>query len=471
MPREWMLRFARTVGSQLVDALGARLEAGSQSQVRVAGIALTGEPGTLPEAEEEDRFGLPAWARKRGLEDETRIITGDDLRLGTSFHLSSASEDHTARSGVHRLGPQRHRGFDAEVDGVRLDGDVTTTVIGADAGFGATLAGVMLSQSTGEGSYQAIDAQTESGAGTVRSDVSGVYPYGQAELGSGLSVWAMAGVGRGTIEVVPEDRDDAAPALETDLSMRMGALGLRGRVLDGTGPSGIALDIRSDAMWVATKSARSDEMVGTQGDVGRLRLIVSGERSFASESGATFVPSAEIGLRHDAGDAETGTGVEVGAGLRYAWGRLSIDARARTLVAHEDDGYEEWGASAGVAYAAKPSGSGLSLSLRPQWGRAESATETRWSATHSAQIANDDAFDVGTSVLAELGYGFGLRHNRGVLTTYTGLELGDNASRTGRAGLRWSYGSDTTVRFEATQNASNDGTGETQLRLEAGIRF
>ena len=69
------------------------------------------------------------------------------------------------------------------------------------------------------------------------------------------------------------------------------------------------------------------------------------------------------------------------------------------------------------------------------------------------------------------GYGFGLRHNRGVLTPYTGLELGDDASRTGRAGLRWSYGSDTTVRLEATQNASNGEAGETQLRLEAGIRF
>ena len=79
-------------------------------------------------------------------------------------------------------------------------------------------------------------------------------------------------------------------------------------------------------MWVSMESADTDELAPTEGDVTRLRLILSGERAFAAESGATFVPSAEVGLRHDGGDAETGTGLELGAGLRYTAGRLSISA-------------------------------------------------------------------------------------------------------------------------------------------------
>ena len=86
-------------------------------------------------------------------------------------------------------------------------------------------------------------------------------------------------------------------------------------------------------------------MVATQGDVTRLRVILEGERAFAIGEDATFTPSAEVGLRHDGGDAETGTGLEVGAGVSYAAGPLTVEGQVRMLVAHEESGYEEWGAS------------------------------------------------------------------------------------------------------------------------------
>ena len=62
MPLAWMVRFGRTVGSHVVDALGQRLEGGTASHVTVGGIPLTGTPGTLPEAQSDDPFALPAWA-------------------------------------------------------------------------------------------------------------------------------------------------------------------------------------------------------------------------------------------------------------------------------------------------------------------------------------------------------------------------------------------------------------------------
>ena len=79
------------------------------------------------------------------------------------------------------------------------------------------------------------------------------------------------------------------------------------QVLDGSGRSGIGLNVKSDAMWVGTKSARSKDLVSTEGDVTRLRLIVQGERVFEAGNGATFTPSTEVGLRHDGGDAEPST--------------------------------------------------------------------------------------------------------------------------------------------------------------------
>ena len=87
--------------------------------------------------------------------------------------------------------------------------------------------------------------------------------------------------------------------------------------------------------------------------VTRLRLTLQGEHVFEAGNGATFTPSAEVGVRHDGGDAETGTGLEVGAGARYTAGALTIEGQVRTLVAHEDSGYKEWGASGAIRTAGK----------------------------------------------------------------------------------------------------------------------
>ena len=159
-----------------------------------------------------------------------------------------------------------------------------------------------------------------------------------------MSAWALAGAGSGELTLTQE----GGKPMPTDIAMRMGAVGVKGQVLDGAGASGVALNVKSDAMWVGTKSERTHDMVATEGDVTRLRLIVEGERSFEVASGATFTPSAQLGVRHDGGDAETGTGVEVGAGLRYTVGAVTIEAQARTLLAHEASGYEEWGMSGAV---------------------------------------------------------------------------------------------------------------------------
>ena len=73
--------------------------------------------------------------------------------------------------------------------------------------------------------------------------------------------------------------------MPTGISMRMGALGVKGQVLDGSGPSGIGLNVKSDAMWVGTKSADTSELAPTEGDVTRVRLILQGSASSRPTTG------------------------------------------------------------------------------------------------------------------------------------------------------------------------------------------
>ena len=465
MPLAWMVRFGRTVGSQVVDALGERLDSGTASHVTVGGINLTGEPGAMPETQANDPFGLPEWATRTQREASAQSLTANELLLGSAFHLSSGSGQgegpaYTAWGRVARSG------FDAEVDDVTMDGDVTSGLIGFDAEWERVLAGVMLSQSSGEGSYR-LSEENGGRTGTVESSLTGVYPYARLELNRHVSAWALAGMGSGDL-TLQQEGDKAMP---TDITMRMGAVGFKGQVLDGTGPSGLAVNVKSDAMWVGTQSERTADMVGTQGDVTRLRVIVEGERAFDMGGGASFTPSAEVGLRHDAGDAETGTGLEMGVGVSYAAGPLTVEGQVRMLAAHEESGYEEWGASGAMRITPSASGRGLTLSIAPEWGRTGSAAERLWSARDASGLGADDEFEADSRIAIDAGYGFGLAHGQGVVTPYAGLTLGDAGSRTVRTGMRWQVTPDAVFGLEATRQTSDAGEGANEVRLRAALRF
>ena len=466
MPRAWMVRFGRTVGSQVVDALNARLDGTTSSHVTVAGINVIGEAGTEPEVEDDDPFGLPKWATDAEREADAQTITADDLLLRSAFHLSSGGD------GAHGEGPAftawgrvATGGFEAVEDGVTLDGDVTTGLVGFDAEWERALAGIMFSQSAGDGSYR-LDPEKGDDAGTVESSLTGVYPYARIDLNTKVSAWALAGAGSGELTL----HQEGGQPMPTDISMRMGAIGVKGQMLDGSGPSGVGLNVKSDAMWVGTKSSDTDELAPTEGTVTRLRLILQGERSFEADNGATFTPSAELGLRHDGGDAETGTGIEIGAGLRYVSGPVTVEAQVRSLVAHEDSDYEEWGMSGAIRVTPSASGRGLTLSIAPAWGQTGSAAERLWSAHDASALGNDSEFEPDSRLEIDAGYGFGLAHGRGVLTPYAGMTLGDAGNRTVRAGTRWQFNPDTVVSVEATRQAGGSEP-DNQVKLRAALRF
>ena len=329
-----------------------------------------------------------------------------------------------------------------------MDGDVITGVLGADVEWERALAGVVISHSAGDGGFQGDGAI----AGNVQSTLTGVYPYARLDLTASVSAWAMAGAGSGDLTLTPTQ----GGPVETDVSMRMGALGLKGRVLDPEQSGGLGVNIRADAMWVGTKTERTVEIVATEADATRLRLIVEGERHFALAGGSTVTPSGEIGLRHDSGDAETGTGVELGAGLRYAAGPLSIEGRVRGLVAHEEDGYREWGASGAVRLDPGQSGRGLSLSIAPVWGAADSQAERLWSARDARDLDASRAFDAEGRVEAEAGYGIALPNARGLLTPYAGLTLAGEGSRTLRTGARWDIAPDAALGVEGQRSGGDE---------------
>ena len=532
MPSAWLVRFGRTVGSQVVDAVTARFEAPGASHLTLGGqrLSLDGEAGDAEGADRlsahdeqaaretltalADRFADPAdpadggtrdrgqagawsvdgWMRDGAGADE-RTMTGRELLLGSSFHLAAGGEDGAA--AVAAWGRVATGGFDAEVDDVRLDGAVTTAMLGADVAHERWLAGAAVTLSEGTGGYAfTADAESDLKGGDVESRLTGVFPYARLNLSDRVSAWGLLGYGTGTLTLT-EERGDAQKRYSTDIGLRMGAVGARGTVLTPEESGGFELAVRTDAMLLRTTSDATGGMAASQSDASRLRLILDGSRSFEA-GGGTLTPRLEVGLRHDGGDAETGTGVEVGAGLRYQANGIAVEGAVRGLVAHEDEDYREWGASGSVRIDPGASGRGLSLTLRPTWGAASSGTERLWGLRDASGLGASEAFEPERRLDAELGYGFSVLGDRGVATPYAGWsqageretlrlgqrlrlgqatewrlegELGEDA-RTWRAGYGYRLGSGLSFTTEASRReAANDDAPEHGIALRATLRW
>ena len=496
LQKMWLSRFGRTVAGQVVDAVAGRLSGPTGgSRVTLGGqsidlSSLSADSvdarrtlaGALGAAQDDDPLAGPGplEAARAGSWDDpetggtVRGLTGRDLLLGSSFHLAAGGGE-AGGPGYAAWGRVAVGGFDAEAPAekgtVRLDGEVTTGILGADAQWERWLAGVALSVSEGEGSFDQPGVDT----GTVESSLTSVNPYVRYEASDRLSVWGLFGYGTGDMTLTQAANDNRDRIVtRTDISMRLGAAGARGVLLKAGEDGGIDLALRGDAFLVQMDWEKVSNETDTGADASRLRLLLEAGRPFLLGPSAVLTPALELGLRHDGGDAETGAGVELGGRIRYTdtSSGLTVEANARTLVAHEDSGYEEWGAGGSVRLDPGASGRGLSLSLAPVWGTPSSGVERLWSARDAAGLVRDDDFEATRRLEGEIGYGFGAFGERGVVTPYAGLGLAEAGDRTWRAGARWSLAPHLAMSLDgARREPANDDAPEHTAQFRLTLRW
>ena len=331
----------------------------------------------------------------------------------------------------------------------------------------------MLSHSRGEGGYRSPD-----GNGEVESTLTALFPYARYALSERVSVWGMGGYGEGTLTVTPEGQ---AP-LRPDMDFLMGALGVRGVLVDG-GADGPTLAAKSDAMAVRTSTdgvlGSAGNLEAAQADVTRVRFALEGSRPFGLGGDAVLTPSLELGVRHDGGDAETGFGADIGAGLALsdpARG-ISAEVRARGLLTHEAQGMREQGLSGTLAFDPSPETErGLSLEVTQSVGAqgeggVDALLERRTFAGLGAE--EDDLF--ARRLDARIGYGLGVLDDRWTATPEFGLGLSDH-DRELRLGWRLTESVSTGLAFElgleGTRRESSDGIGaEHGIGIGAGWRL
>ena len=460
----WLSRFGRTAGSQVADAVSERLSGGLSpgAHATLAGrpLDLAGaEDGTVltdamtalalalgareapPEGAEgplarHDAEG-PSLRNAPAATIAARSATGREILRGSSFHVSRGA-------GLSAWGRVAHGRFDGvQADGTgrtRLDGEVTTGILGVDAEWKRLLAGVAVSLSEGEGRFESPGADVGA-SGDVESTMTTVSPYARVSLSGRVTAWGLAG--RGTGGMTLRFDDGSMAPVRTDLSMRLGAIGARGALLEQDASGGMDLALKADALFVRTESEAVANSVATGTDASRVRLVLEAGRAFGMGGGATLRPSLELGLRRDGGDAETGTGVEIGGGL--AWSdpssRVTAALRARALAAHAASGYGEWGVSGTLRIEPDRRGRGLSLSLASGVGAEAGGADAVWSARNAAALVPGAASDPSARLDAEVGYGLPAAGGRFTGTPYAGLSATD-AEQGARVGWRLTRPSD-----------------------------
>ncbi|MYJ60394.1 MAG: hypothetical protein F4094_08000 [Synechococcus sp. SB0672_bin_6] len=361
VPVAFLARFGRTVAEQSLVAVSRRFSASRVDSPDTAGpfdSFDSTDPDALNDAtgDAEDYLGnlLTAGFAATGAEDA----------LGGNWSFWGRAAEGSFD------GAERGDGMD-----IFLDGTVTTGFLGADYARDGWLMGTALAHSSGDGKYWPIvgeetgevEENEEAGSGTLETSLTAVVPYVSMQATEAIRIRGVAG--RGTGEVTLEGMEERYSA---DTEWTMAALGLSG-VLSGSGNGGrgMSLEWISDALWARTSSDSVPGLAGSESDITRLRLGLEGGWKILLDHDTQLTLSLELGIRQDGGDAETGSGVEVGGGLSWRDPQLglALEVSGRMLVSHEDDDLEDRGFSASVAYDRDPSSSrGLSLSLRQETG-------------------------------------------------------------------------------------------------------
>ena len=442
---------AARMGSGYTAPMGATMHTAAPGAFGLSATGMGASDGTT--AGRAPMGGYSPGGARQGSGPLGPMGMGDDLLSDSEFELNRES-----RGGILSLWSRSSRShFTGMEDALSLNGDVRTTMVGADYSRGPLTVGLSVGRTQGLGGYSGRSG------GQMTTSMTGVYPWVGYQVNERVSVWGTTGYGAGGLSLTPDGRS----ALETGVSMMMAAIGTRGELIDSRATGGFALAFKADALHAGVSSDLLEGPAGrlnaSNAGVTRVRTALEGSRGFTLGGRLSLTPSVEVGLRRDGGDAETGAGMDVGSGLAFSdtVTGLSLDVRVRTLVVHQAEGFTERGMSLSFGWDPTPSNSlGLTARIAPSWGgSAQGGAEALWGGQMAYGAGSHRMYGAGDRVDAEVGYG---------------LPVGTRFVGTPRVGLTTSeYGRDYRVGYGLgvlDQGDVNFELGVDAQRRESGMQ-
>ncbi len=448
--KAWLTRFGRTVATQVVEAVSERLTGspyrppqvtvggrqlrlafeneagdhrdgsnlffGSQPLMVGGGLGTPGSPGRAGES-----LGLYG-----GTLDGARLgfrrLGGRNLLSTSSFHLTSGDRNGNPQGARWTAWG---RGVTTQFGGrdtyLSLDGGVLTGLAGVDYTRGRILAGLAVSRSEGDGdAFAGRGQQLRPLDSDLSASLTSAYPYLRVDLEERLFTWGLFGYGRGEMGAT-----SAAGSARHDIGMTMGAVGARGSLLKPEDKNGLEVALKTDTFWVGMDLDSSTSPRITDADASRTRLLLEAACDCRyAWAGGLVGGAVDFGIRRDTGEAETGVGLEVGGNLNYLKPDrgLTVSVNARRLMAHQADGYREWGIGAMIEYDPGAAGRGLAVRMVSSLGTAPTGTNRFWS--QSAAGLNRNGFaGMDAPLTAEVDYRMRAFGGRLLMAPYADMSL------------------------------------------------
>ena len=440
-------RLLANVGSlaltSAVDTIDARFSVDDvgASSVNLAGMLLTFDDLGPQTKFHRNGFGTPGFReverRQRAGAARRNDLSLDEFLLGSAFTWSLDGSDPGSAEGSASgawdrpqwavWGRGDTQSFDTAPEaGTTYDGELRTAYLGIDTRANRWLAGAALAHSWSDSNYQLSGSGADFNHGRLETMLTAVHPYARWTPSKRTDGWAMLGIGSGEAAHIPDNAESRRE--KSDLSMRMGAMGLRHTLASVAG--GIDMALRADGGAVRLETDDGDRAVnGLSVDSWRVRLGLEVSRPWRiAEETLVLTPFVEAALRADGGDGMVGSGFEVASGVSYSASRIAIELRGRALILQASDfaeDYKERGASLAVVVRPREDGLGFSLTLGPRWGASTRSTGMLWQDAMPRGFGGPAQAQAGYD--ARLGYGLFSMAAGGLVTPF--VEFGDASGR------------------------------------------
>ena len=379
VPEDTRARLASTL-----SAVTGRIEAGASGAAPAAAAVNIGGSSTLYQALKANQRAL-----EEGTLDLQRVLAGSSFTLPLSA-VGDGEGGPLSRLAFWGSGDYRNLSG-GDTSAVEWEGEVWSAHLGADVRLNEeALAGLALSRSKGTFDYT-DHTDGEAMSGDTETRMTNLSPYVGWSTPGGVDLWGTLGYGWGEIEIDDDDADgpETSDLTQTSFAVGGGWLVFSSDALIEGGATTLKLKAQISGARVEVEGAGLIEPLTV--DVSQRRVAVEGRHAHALASGGTLTPGIEIAVRNDAGDGETGTGVELGGSLRYQDPEtgLTVQGHGRALLTHSGN-YEEWGFSGLIRLDPGADDRGLSLSLVPAWGETQSGVQRLWNDGVTDRTAAND---------------------------------------------------------------------------------
>ena len=449
---DWLSRLGRTVASQTVAAVSARLMTPNSRRNRLS-------VGALETAAEQYGPGSGDLLPDANGLRPAKLLWQDDIDL----HVGTGSEDEAGRLAMWARADRTTFGG-SNLHGA-MDGELYTGFVGADYERRRALMGVGMSFTRARGDYDyATDFRRR---GEIATELTSFISYGRYRFASRLAAWTVMGLGRGPLSLNESTSDTL---IETDIKLGMGAAGVTGALLRPENSGGFGLDLKSDGFFARASAEPGEAQTSNYGDAYRIRVSLAASMGINLGAGATLTPSVEATARQDGGHAETGAGALVRGSVRLATRRFLLEAEGRRLVIHQDAEYEEWAVSGTFRLMRSAEGLGPRLSISPAREVGVSNASLYRSAATTGQLpalsnAGHGRLD------AEAGYGMRLPRKLGLFAPYAATDISGASGHILRIGGRWRMPHSIRIHLEGGRRTSGYGATQHQLSLRAALSW